>query len=1007
MRLKFAESFEALKDTVKGAKNKINPDSITDASPFKANIKHARSSDALNEPIVSPSATMRKMRGSTSASDLLDGTGSDQAPSPRRSVKEVEGAGGTKSASFGTTQLFPRGQSASVPDMLAGASTSRPSSKSSFKDTVNAMDAETAMSGGGPPASGNGRDRRSTASSQASASPGGKRGRRVSYGIFFKPGFMRTSASVEPPPADIRLCVEEEEECDDSDELGMEEEEEEEEEEGNVVNVPPVANVKGPAIRKPSPPPLENTAAATNGISSSTALPHLTAEDEHRESRTFADAHTTLMLFGPLNGSEQSIRSVTTATGAADEPPSRMAASHSVDSLAPTSLRLAPHLASLGSLNDNKVSTPARLDSSALPPQRTDASVGLGPFVTTVERLKELQETLHPAVLALLDIRQDGWWLETSDAPTLSPVHFLSLNAITAAPVVTMESSASADNGKPLVASGTLPALVQLLASEGATDSEYLLDFLTTYRYFAQSVDVARLLIMRYMIISTPSGDQKAPLTTPPAEAWAAFLQLKILNVFKKWIDVHPTDFTETRGMAAGTVPPVRALLAAFLTHHVARDEKRAPFATAMLKNLQEKSESSAGAVPPNFGGPPVVRAVAELALPRPLHHGSSEPNLAHGRRTSSSGPGGGGGGVSTPRGSAVGVSNAGATLSRTMSPLTLDTSIRSRTAAGAQGSDTSAHAPAARGGFSSLADIPGTALSSAVGARPPSAVTSPPPSDLTTITATSATGSEPPSSPNTAEFDPDTLAHQLTLLEHQTFKSIQPRELFHQAWNAADKHARSPHLTLLIAWFNRIAYGVATQVVTQQDFKTRVTLLKRFIHVAHMCYAWGNFNTVFEIVAGLNVGPVTRLKRTWKALPKKYGEVWNQLNAVVSSENSYKTYRAALRTLQAQHSNHPILPYLGVNLSDLTFAEDGNPTHLAPLPTDSSPGATGPIINFSKFRLVATLVRSVGQLQARGDYTFPPDPRVQNFLLCEWGVFDDAELYEASKIVEPRLPAQ
>ncbi|KAJ3182085.1 Ras protein-specific guanine nucleotide-releasing factor [Geranomyces variabilis] len=984
MRLRLAESFEALKDTVKGTKNKITPDGTIDASPPGASMKHARSSDALNEPVVSSAA--HKMRGSTSTSDLFGGNpAGDQTPPARRSVKAVESAGGGKSGGL-SGQLFPRAQSASVPDMLAATPNRRPLSRLSSNDASNTIDPETSISSGGAPVTSLGRDRRSI-------SPGGKRGRRVSYGIFFKPGFMRTSASVEPPTTDIRLCVEEEQEGDDDDDVA--ELDEEDEEEGGVASV---AHATVPVIREPpSEKPTEALVIAASDSGSSTALPAPGAEDDNLESCTYADPHTTLMLFGPLTGSEQSIPSTVAATGIPEEPTNGMLESHSVDSLAPAplALRLAPHLASLNSLTDSKASISSRLDSSASAPRRVDAAaLGVGTFVTTPERCELLQEAVHPAVLVLLDVRREGWWLEEeSDALTPPPLHFLPLSEITATPAVTLETSGVAEGGKPVVASGTLPALVQLLASEGATDSEYLLDFLTTYRYFAQALDVARLLIMRYIIISTPSGDQNASAAAPPAEAWAAFLQLKILNVFKKWIDAHPMDFLGPRGVAPGIVPPVRALLAAFLTHHVSRDEKRAPFATAMLKNLQEKLEGSTGTAPATHGGSPAVRTVAELALPRPLHHGSSEPNLAHGRRTSSSGPSGGGGARS---GGAAGVTNAGATLSRTMSPLTLDTSLRSRATAGAQ--------------VSSLADVTGTPSPSNATFRASSAVTSAPPSDSTASATTSATSSEPPASPITAEFDPDTLAHQLTLLEHNTFKSIQPRELFHQAWNAADKHARSPHLTLLIAWFNRIAYGVATQVVSQQDFKTRVTLVKRFIHVAHMCYAWGNFNTVFEIVAGLNVGPVTRLKRTWKALPKKYWDVWNQLNAVVSSENSYKTYRTALRTLQAQHSSHPILPYLGVNLSDLTFAEDGNPTHLNPPASDSSnpgPAVAGPIINFSKFRLVSMLVRSVAQLQARGDYTFPPDPRVQTFLLCEWGVFDDAELYEASKIVEPRLPAQ
>ncbi|KAI9088529.1 ras guanine nucleotide exchange factor domain-containing protein, partial [Phlyctochytrium arcticum] len=122
------------------------------------------------------------------------------------------------------------------------------------------------------------------------------------------------------------------------------------------------------------------------------------------------------------------------------------------------------------------------------------------------------------------------------------------------------------------------------------------------------------------------------------------------------------------------------------------------------------------------------------------------------------------------------------------------------------------------------------------------------------------------------SDFDPEMIAQQLTLLEHTQFKLIRPFEFFFQAWN--DRHLKdvtSPNLSSLITWFNRVAYGVATEVVLGHKLKNRVTSLKRFIYIAQMSFRWNNFNTLFEIVAGLNLGPVTRLKKTWKSLPKKY----------------------------------------------------------------------------------------------------------------------------------------
>lgn len=135
-------------------------------------------------------------------------------------------------------------------------------------------------------------------------------------------------------------------------------------------------------------------------------------------------------------------------------------------------------------------------------------------------------------------------------------------------------------------------------------------------------------------------------------------------------------------------------------------------------------------------------------------------------------------------------------------------------------------------------------------------------------------------------DVDPDELARQLTVLEHELFRSISLHEFYCQAWShKTSKNKLAPNLVKFIRYFNHVATGAASEVVRQTNIKARVSVLKKFIYVAHTCIKWANYNTCFEIVAGLNLGPITRLKRTWKALPKKYWDVWNELNQIVSSE--------------------------------------------------------------------------------------------------------------------------
>ena len=134
-------------------------------------------------------------------------------------------------------------------------------------------------------------------------------------------------------------------------------------------------------------------------------------------------------------------------------------------------------------------------------------------------------------------------------------------------------------------------------------------------------------------------------------------------------------------------------------------------------------------------------------------------------------------------------------------------------------------------------------------------------------------------------ELDPSDLGQQLTIIEQKLFRNIQLHEFYCQAWTDKSTTSKSPNIVRVVNWFNHIALGVASQVINHENIKNRVSVLKKFIITAHNCLGWCNFNTCFEIVAGLNLGPVSRLKQTWKLLPKKYHEVWKVLNQFVSNE--------------------------------------------------------------------------------------------------------------------------
>jgi son of sevenless-like protein len=136
-------------------------------------------------------------------------------------------------------------------------------------------------------------------------------------------------------------------------------------------------------------------------------------------------------------------------------------------------------------------------------------------------------------------------------------------------------------------------------------------------------------------------------------------------------------------------------------------------------------------------------------------------------------------------------------------------------------------------------------------------------------------------------DLDGQLFWHQLGMTEQGLFKSIKLNEFYNQGWTYKTS-PKCKNLIKLISWFNLVASGMATEILRHEDVKIRVEVMKKLISMAEECLKSSNYNTCFEIVAGLNMAAISRLKNTWKALPKKSLDIWERLNQIVSNESSF-----------------------------------------------------------------------------------------------------------------------
>jgi len=213
----------------------------------------------------------------------------------------------------------------------------------------------------------------------------------------------------------------------------------------------------------------------------------------------------------------------------------------------------------------------------------------------------------------------------------------------------------------------------------------------------------------------------------------------------------------------------------------------------------------------------------------------------------------------------------------------------------------------------------------------------------------------------------------------------LRSTELLNQAWNKQKLKHRSPNVCNLIQRSTRLSLWVASVILYAEQASQRAKVVEKMIDICLVLKKHlNNYNTLMGMLAGLNLSPIHRLKKTDKKVPKDKRKDMEDLLALMSPDASYKSYRASL-----QVSSLPALPYLGVSLTDLTFIEEGN--------ADVLNGQ----INFRKREMIYKVIREVTQYQTQ-PYPFTPIEPIHTFLQ-ELASSSSEELYKLSLWVEPR----
>ena len=131
------------------------------------------------------------------------------------------------------------------------------------------------------------------------------------------------------------------------------------------------------------------------------------------------------------------------------------------------------------------------------------------------------------------------------------------------------------------------------------------------------------------------------------------------------------------------------------------------------------------------------------------------------------------------------------------------------------------------------------------------------------------------------------------------------------------------------------ISSWVVTTICVEENQTKRVKVMKKFLDIADNMRKLGNFNGMMEILSGLDRGPVFRMKRTMAVRcvaimtfiylqaiesDRKYSAILAEIKALANHEKNFAALRAAIKTIDP-----PVIPYLGMYLTDLMFIDEGN----------------------------------------------------------------------------------
>ncbi|XP_070365773.1 ral guanine nucleotide dissociation stimulator-like isoform X2 [Equus asinus] len=195
----------------------------------------------------------------------------------------------------------------------------------------------------------------------------------------------------------------------------------------------------------------------------------------------------------------------------------------------------------------------------------------------------------------------------------------------------------------------------------------------------------------------------------------------------------------------------------------------------------------------------------------------------------------------------------------------------------------------------------------------------------------------QPDGKPSLMAFSPREVAEQLTAIDAEVFKNVEPSECLGSTWGKRNRPGHenvAPTVWATVVQFNRVVKCVMTSCLGDPNVtaRDRAKVLERWIEVARECRALRNISSLHAVLSALQSVPIHRLKKTWGKVSrkscrkfKKLCDEDNSLSWELLIKKQPSKFATLLRTLQRgrkRQQQQGIVPFLGTMLTDLIMLD-------------------------------------------------------------------------------------